>query len=88
MQIIQTTRGGPCACHANLGLTALVAGLGACLVPLERVIIQASSLLRVHHLLLSVFVRLALVAQAARSALLAPSGMYSILYVQQDTTHL
>jgi hypothetical protein len=38
--------------------------------------IQALSLLRVHHLLINVFVGLALVALAARSALLAPSGVY------------
>jgi hypothetical protein len=36
---------------------------------------QASSLLRAHHLLLSVFVRQGLVALAARSALLAPSAL-------------
>jgi hypothetical protein len=75
MQTSMTTREGPCAYLANLDFTALVAGLGACRVLLEQAI-QASSLLRVHHLLLSVFVRLALVALAARSALLAPSGVY------------
>jgi hypothetical protein len=64
----------PCAYLASLDFTAQVAGLGACLVPLEQAI-QASSLLRVLHLLLSVFVRLDLVALAARSALLAPSGV-------------
>jgi len=65
--------GGPCASLADLDFTALVAGPGACLVPLGQVM-QASSLLRAHHLLLSVFVRQGLVALAARSALLAPSG--------------
>jgi len=53
--------------------TAQVAGPGACPVPLECQQCRASSLLRVHHLLPSVFVRLALVALAARSA---PPGTF------------
>jgi hypothetical protein len=65
----------PCAYLASLDFTAEAAGLGACLVRLEQAI-QASSLLRVHHLLINVFVGLALVALAARSALLVPSGVY------------
>jgi hypothetical protein len=65
-----------CAYLASLDFTVQVAGLGACLVPLEQAT-QASLLLRVHHLLLNVFVRPALVALAARSALLARSGVYS-----------
>jgi hypothetical protein len=65
----------PCAYHASLDFTAQVAGPGACRVPLQQTT-QALSLLRVHQLLLNVFVRLVLVALAARSAHLAPSGVY------------
>jgi hypothetical protein len=77
MQTTLATRVGACAYRAILDFTALVAGRGACLVLLDQAI-QASSLLRVHHLLLSVFVGLALVALAARSALLEPSGVYGV----------
>ena len=75
MPIIPITRVVPCAYLASLDFTAQAAGLGACLVRLEQAILQASSLLRVHHLQINVFVGLALVALAARSALLATSGV-------------
>jgi hypothetical protein len=67
------TRVAPFAYLVSLAISALGAGQSVSPVHQEAAS-WASSLLRVHHLLLSVFVRLALVALAARSALLAYTG--------------
>jgi hypothetical protein len=77
MLTIPITRVVPCAYLASLDFTAQAAGLGACLVRRLEQARQASSLLRVHHLQINVFVGLASVALAVtRCALLVPSGVY------------